>query len=320
MPEFLPAWINWTLFSFEMNIRFSAVLGWVGAGGLGFLIQMNMELRSFSRAFGLIVVLVIVVLVTETVVNILRKKIYPLPTILGMTVLFIVSAYMLDLNLSRFISRLANAPNVIRLFFAFNFSVLPDVLRQLLISITLGICGLVIGFVLSITLAFLGANNTAPFKPLSWLIKGAVAIIRAIPSIVLILMVVASLGLGHIAGIAGLMFSTLGYLTKAFISTIEEQDYAIIESMRATGASWIQIVIHGLLPSVWNAFVSWLSIRLEANIADSISIGIVGAGGIGMLVDRFNRENNFPNLSTTIVVIFLAMLLLEFCTRKVTNK
>ena len=311
MPEFLPSWINWTLFSFEINIRASAVLGWVGAGGLGFLIQMNMELRSFSRAMGLIVVLTILVLVTEVFVNILRKKIYPLPTVFGMLVLFVISANMLNLNFSQFISRLANAPNIIRLFLTFNFAILPDVLRQLLISITLGVCGLVIGFVLSIVLAFLGANNIAPFKPLSWLIKGAVAIIRAIPSIVLILMVVASLGLGHIAGVAGLMFSTMGYLTKAFIATIEEQDYTIIESKRAVGASWIQIVVHGLLPSVWNAFVSWVSIRLEANISDSISIGIVGAGGIGMLVDRFNRENNFANLSTTIVVIFLAMLLLE---------
>ena len=316
MPEFLPAWINWTLFSFEINIRASAVLGWVGAGGLGFLIQMNMELRSFSRAFGLIVVLIIIVLITEAIVNILRKRIYPLPTIVGIIVLFVISAYRLDLDFSRFISRLTNAPNIIRLFFTFNFSALPDVLRQLLISITIGICGLVIGFVLSIILAFLAANNITPFKPLSWLIKGVIAIIRAIPSIVLILMVVASLGLGNIAGVAGLMFSTLGYLTKAFITTIEEQNYTIIEAKRATGASWIQIVVHGLLPNVWKSFVSWISIRLEANIADSISIGIVGAGGIGMLIDRFNRENNFPSLSTTIVVIFLAMLLLECCTQK----
>jgi len=226
--------------------------------------------------------------------------------------------YLLDLDLPRFIARLTSprTREVIPLFFAFNPSILPEVLRQLLISIALGICGLVIGCVISMILAFLAADNIAPSKPLSWIIKGIVSVIRAIPSLVLILMVVASLGLGYIAGVAGLMFSTLGYLTKAFISTIEEQDYAIIESMRATGAGWFQIVAHGLLPGVWNAFVSWISIRLEANIADSISVGLVGAGGVGMLVSRFIRQVNLPNVSTTIVVIFIAMLILEVCTAK----
>jgi phosphonate transport system permease protein len=73
----------------------------------------------------------------------------------------------------------------------------------------------------------------------------------------------------------------------------------------------MQIIIHGLLPGVFTAFVAWVAIRLEANIADSVSLGIVGAGGVGMLISRAVRQVNFPNFTTTVVVIFAAMYLIE---------
>ena len=73
IPEFIPSWINWTLFSFEINIRASAILGTVGAGGLGILIQTNLNLRNFREATTLILILVIMVLVTEIAVSRLRR-------------------------------------------------------------------------------------------------------------------------------------------------------------------------------------------------------------------------------------------------------
>jgi phosphonate transport system permease protein len=124
-------------------------------------------------------------------------------------------------------------------------------------------------------------------------------------------MIVVSLGFGPTAAVVGLMFSTLGYLTRAFVGTIEEQGYAAIDAMRATGANRLQIIFKGLLPGVFTAFVAWVAIRLEANVADSVSLGIVGAGGVGMLISRAERQVNFPNLTTTILVIFAAMYLIE---------
>ena len=315
VPEFVPSWINWTLFSFEINIRASAVLGMVGAGGLGLLIQTNLDLRGFRRAAALIIILVVMVLAVEFIVNIVRKwvkeKSPGLTMAIMLTFLFAVSVYFLNLDIGRFVSRFGNARRVLSLLMSFNPSALPDIFYHLFISIALGICGLFLGFIISFMLAFLAADNIAPIRPLSWIIKGFVSVIRAIPSLVLILMVVASLGFGFTTAVVGLVFSSVGYLTKAFIASIEEQDYAVIEAKRASGAGWIQIVFHGLLSGVWNAFISWLSIRLEGNISDSISLGIVGAGGVGMLISRAVRQHNFPNITTTIVVIFAVMLLIE---------
>jgi len=75
IPEFAPAWLNWTLFSFEINIRASAILGIVGAGGIGILISSNMNMRNFTEASMLIIILVALVLLTELTVGQLRKRI-----------------------------------------------------------------------------------------------------------------------------------------------------------------------------------------------------------------------------------------------------
>lgn len=75
LPEFAPAWLDWTLFSFEINIRISAILGIVGAGGIGTVIQTNLERRNFQTASALIITLVVMVLVTEIAVGYMRKRI-----------------------------------------------------------------------------------------------------------------------------------------------------------------------------------------------------------------------------------------------------
>ena len=75
IPEFIPSWINWTLFSFEINIRASSILGMVGAGGMGIMIQTNIRLFKYREAFALIILLVLLVLLTEFAVNQLRKRI-----------------------------------------------------------------------------------------------------------------------------------------------------------------------------------------------------------------------------------------------------
>jgi len=334
VPEFVPSWINWTLFSFEINIRASAILGMVGAGGLGLVIQNNLDLRSFRRAMALIIILVLLVLITEVLTNtirrLLQKNVQLAPTLnkfcnillaVGLGALFLFAVRYLDLNIVLFATRfMDNAGTVLPRLFAFNPNILPEILYQLFISIAIGICALVMSAGVSMVLAFLAASNIAPFKPLAWVIKGLVSLIRAVPSLVLILMVVASLGFGYTTAVIGLMFSSIGYLTRAFITSIEEQNFGTIEAMKATGASRLQIITHGLLPSVATAFISWVAIRLENNVSDSVSIGIVGAGGVGMLISRASRQLNFPNLTTIIVVIFIGMLMIEFASAKLRRR
>ncbi|MCL1949470.1 MAG: ABC transporter permease subunit [Turicibacter sp.] len=246
-----------------------------------------------------------------------KEKISRMAVGIILLLVFVLSTHFLDLNVATFVSRLENFPRIAGLFMRLNPEAFRPGIEQLILSVALGVCGLAIGGGVSFILAFLGADNLAPHPLFSVIIKGFVSLIRAIPNLVLILMIVASMGMGNTAGVLGLTLSSIGFLTRAFISTIEDQDTAIIETLQATGASKVQIIIHGFFPNVLPAFLAWISIRMESSVAESISLGVIGVGGIGMLVSRSIRQHDHPTVSTLIVIIFTAMFILEMSLNRV---
>ena len=231
--------------------------------------------------------------------------------LVGAVSLFAVSLYMVELNVAAFMSRFERLPVILGLFMSLEFSIFGDAVGQLFVSIAMALSALLLGGIISLFLAFLAAENTAPSKTIAAFIKGFVSLIRAIPNLVLILLLIASLGLGYLPAVASLTLSSMGYFTKAFASTIEDQDHALIETMRATGANWFQIVVHGFFPNVLPSFLAWISIRLEMSIAESISLGVIGAGGIGTMLIRSLRTHQHAEVSLLILIIFTTMLSIE---------
>ncbi len=234
--------------------------------------------------------------------------------------LFILSVNMLGLDMGKFASRLGNAGKVFSQFWVFEPAAVPEVLAEMLTSLAMAVAALFWGFILSIALSFLAAANTAPSKLLAAFIKGAVAVVRAVPALVWMLMIVASIGFGNTSGMVGLMFPTCGYLIKSFTSAIEDRGSDSIEAMRAVGASWFGIVVKGVLPGVIGPLLSWTSIRLEHNIAESINLGMVGVSGIGAMLTRALGKYDYARISTIIVVIFVVMLAAEIAVNALKRK
>lgn len=225
--------------------------------------------------------------------------------------LFIVCINILELDIEKFLNRLKNAGNILSKLATFDMTKVPEILLAMLATICLALSALVVGFVISFMLAFLAADNITPNKFLSAIIKSLVSIVRAVPALVWILMVVASMGFGNTGGMVGLIFPTAGYLTKSFIASIEEQGYHTIEAMRATGASWLAIVFKGLVPNLTTQFISWVAIRGEGNIAESINLGMIGVAGVGTMLMRAIGKYDYKSITTIIVVIFVTMLIIE---------
>ena len=236
------------------------------------------------------------------------KSIAIIVTLVGV---FLFSFQQLGLDMVQFAERINNAGRVLSLFVAFDASVVPQALLEMLTTLALALAALVVGFFLSIVLAFLAASNTTPSKAVAAIIKGVVAIIRAVPSLVWMLMIVASIGFGNTPGMVGLLLSTCGYLVKSFSSTIEESGNNSIEAMRAVGANWFGIVLKGVLPGVIGSFLSWVSIRFESNITESISLGMVGVGGIGSLLMRAIGQFNYGQIVAILTVIIVFMMIVE---------
>ncbi len=225
---------------------------------------------------------------------------------------FFISTKLLNLELSKFFSRIGNAPAVIRRMMTLDFAKCGEVFYAMGVSVALAFVALIGGTLVSLVLAFLAAENIAPSRIIASFIKAVIAVIRAVPSLVWVLMVVASIGFGNTGGMIGLIFPVTGYLTKSFAASVEDLGDGLVEAMRSVGASWFDIVAKGIFPTVLPAFVGWIAIRLEANVAESISLGMVGVSGIGMLLARALKQYNYGRITFILLLIFLTMLLLEF--------
>lgn len=153
--------------------------------------------------------------------------------------------------------------------------------HQVLVTLALAFITTLLGGIVALILGLFAARNLTNER-VSNLIKGFIAVVRAIPTVLWVLIFAIGAGLGAVAAVIGMSFHTVGYLLKAYSESFEELDAGVVEALRASGASWLQIVFQAVLPSSVTYLVSWTFIRFEINFAVAVAMGAAaGAGGIG---------------------------------------
>ncbi len=199
--------------------------------------------------------------------------------------------------------------------------IISNVLYQLLVTFCLGILSTIFGAVLAFFCALLCAKNIAA----SWLanlIKSLVALIRAVPTVLWVLIFAVSAGLGSVAAVIGLTFHSFAYLTKVYAESIEEIDGGTIEALRASGAGFWQIVFQAILPASISRMVAWTFMRFEINFTNAVAMGAAaGAGGIGFqlyMAGSFYFDLHEMGFLTYVVVV--AVILLEMVSTKIKAK
>jgi len=197
----------------------------------------------------------------------------------------------------------------------------PDALWEITITLGLAFLTTVFGGVIALFLGLLGARNLAP-KALTNFIKGVVALIRAVPTILWVLIFAVAAGLGSTAAVIGLSFHSVSYLTKAYAESFEELDRSVIDALRATGANWWQIVFQAVIPSSATYLLSWTFLRFELNFANAVAMGAAaGAAGIGF--DLFMASGFYFDLREvgliTYFILAFAVILEAVATRMKSN-
>lgn len=196
------------------------------------------------------------------------------------------------------------------------------VISSLLINtMFLGLLSTIIAAIIAFPFGLLAAENLSN-KHVSSAIKGIAGFVRAIPTIVWVLLFISSYGLTAITAVIGMIFHGWSFFVKSFSESFEEVDPGTIEALKASGASWLQIVNEAVIPSSTSRLISWLAMRSEINFAVAVVIGpIVGVpGSIGSAVNSFSRGNEFPQLGFTILCIFITAYILEILVNKVRQK
>jgi phosphonate transport system permease protein len=241
--------------------------------------------------------------------------------LLAFLALLLFSIYYLEISL---LEMLMGLPNFVLFFFEKFIPANTENLKQYIPSVidTLGYA--VIATYLSSILAFifgiLISEHTNKFKTVRVIVRGFVSILRNIPFIIWGSLLVYIFGLGGIVGVLALILVTIGFLSKSYAESIDEISGDKLEALRANGASYFQILFHGVIPQFVPAWINWTLFSFEINVRASVVLGLVGAGGIGVLIDTNINLFKYEEALAIIAVVVIIILLTEFVTNSIRKR
>lgn len=197
-----------------------------------------------------------------------------------------------------------------------HWDVLPVLLPAIWETIQISFAGTILGFLLSLPLAFLG-THTLFDQFITTLVRGLVGAIRTVPSILFGIIFVIAVGLGPKAGVLGVALYTVGYLAKIYYEAFEAVDGEVIEAVRSTGCNRLQLFRFAILPETFNTLISQLLFMFEYNIRASTIMGFVGAGGIGYYLVGYVQMLQYQHLMMAIILIFVVIMVIDFISFKI---
>jgi phosphonate transport system permease protein len=201
--------------------------------------------------------------------------------LLGLTVYGFLTFDYKNINVAEAISSTVSNAKVLFGRPRLKYNTLRGAVNALLTTFSLGLLSTIFGSVIAFFGALFCAKNIAN-SVIANIIKSFVAFIRAVPTILWVLIFTVAAGLGSVAAVVGLTFHSTGYLVKAYAESIEEIEIGAIEALKASGANFWQIVFQAIIPSSISYMTAWTFLRFEINFTNAIAVGAAaGAGGIG---------------------------------------
>ena len=197
-------------------------------------------------------------------------------------------------------------------FIGIDFGLIPDLLGPTIETFMIACIGTLLGLVICIPAIWFGALNVTPFKPVTYpLARIAMTLSRSIHEIVWALIFVSAVGLGAFAGILAIAARSLGFIAKMSAEAVENIDRKPVEAIRAMGGNNFQVMLYAILPQVMPVILGIVIFEWEINIRRSAVLGLVGAGGLGLVFFRQMHTFNYPGVTIVISAIFCLVLVGE---------
>ena len=201
-----------------------------------------------------------------------------------------------------------------------DFSGMNLILRDLLNTVIYAFVATVFSTLLAFTLGLMISKNTNPIKPLRIVARSIVSMFRNIPVVVWGTLFVYVFGIGSLVAIIALTASSIGFLGKSYADSIDEISGKKLEALEANGATPLQKLVHGILPQFIPAWLNWTLFSFEINIRASSILGLVGAGGIGILIQTRINLFNYQEAIAIVICVVLLVLVTEFGTNALRRK
>ncbi|CAN5570178.1 phosphonate ABC transporter, permease protein PhnE [soil metagenome] len=183
-------------------------------------------------------------------------------------------------------------------------------LTELLITLQIALWGTVLAIVCAVPLSLLASSNITPW----WVhqpVRRALDACRSINEMVFALLFVVAVGLGPFAGVLALWIHTTGVLSKLFSEAVEAIDPHPVEGIRATGAHPLHEIVYGVIPQVMPLWTSYALYRFESNVRSASVVGMVGAGGIGMVLWDVIRGFQYAQTATVLIMLMISVTVID---------
>ncbi|MGH3663427.1 MAG: PhnE/PtxC family ABC transporter permease [Micromonosporaceae bacterium] len=345
LPSALSDLISYGFYRFECAIRSAAILGLVGVGGLGFQLKLSFQTLRYEEIWTLLYALIALSAAADLWSSTVRAH-REAPrraasdtepganwvltgSFLLAGMLIPLSAWWIQLDISVLWSDRTWELGAELLAGAWPPRFGPDGVTGLLTmagaTLAMSVIAIAVAFAGGMALAFPAArpprsdprSKGARASRVGRLVlvavtRGVLIVMRAIPPPVWALLVLFVMSPGLHAGALALGVYTVGVLGRLMAEAVENLDQRSLRALRAQGAGGPQILCYGVVPKAMPRFVAYGLYRWEVTIRETVVVGVVGAGGLGVLLNQQLAMFDHSGVVATLLALIALTMLVDF--------
>ncbi len=194
---------------------------------------------------------------------------------------------------------------------------LPAMLVKLQETVLMSIAATTAASVFALLLSLTGSRTTRMNGIFSVISRGIASVFRNIPLVAWAMVLMLAFSQSALTGYLALFCGSLGFLTRAFIETIDEASQNSVEALSATGAGYFHIIFQAVLPSSLPQLISWLLYMIDTNIRDATLVGMLTGTGIGFYFELYYKSLNYHAASLVVILIVITIILIEMLSNSI---
>lgn len=194
------------------------------------------------------------------------------------------------------------------------------VVKAMVETINIATLGTMLTLIITFPLALLATNTIVRSQALRMIPKFIFVASRSVNSLIWALFYVAVFGPGSLAGVMAITSRSIGFVGKLLSEALDQVNRNQIEAVTSVGANPLEVFIKGFWPQIKPSFVSISLLRWDINIRETAVLGLVGAGGIGLLLESAIDIFKWRAVAAILIAIFAVVVLAEFAVTRLRKK